>query len=270
MSINWIHFITWLFKRNLFLTVNAAKRTPSILQNIKKKGTVSTIAASDWLRFHTENRFKKKKNIKLWIKRLADFNAIYSFHESIAVDSTFYHFYRKFYCPKVTYWEQGQKVGFKRCRPKKKKSSMRDFYCNYAHFWFLFLGGLDCCFVFFLMSWIKPGSFEFVLKPRECTAIFPELDLREVTWFDSLFVFFVAHFIFLTTQMLVILPKKVAPFDEPTWEHLAATPLLSSPSCSVFKKGKKKKMYIFRSVIGVIFLVTYTRDSSSFLLFIPL
>lgn len=63
---------------------------------------------------------------------------------------------------------------------QKKKSSMRDFYCNYAHFWFLFLGGLDCCFGFF-MSWIKPGSFEFVLKPRECTAIFPELDLREVT-----------------------------------------------------------------------------------------
>lgn len=65
-------------------------------------------------------RKKTTKKIKLWIKRLADFNAIYSFHESIAVDSTFYHFYRKFYCPKVTYWEQGQKVGFKRCRPKKK------------------------------------------------------------------------------------------------------------------------------------------------------
>lgn len=55
---------------------------------------------------------------------------------------------------------------------------MRDFYCNYAHFWFLFLGGLDCVF---FMSWMKPGSFEFVLKPRGCTAIFPELDLREVT-----------------------------------------------------------------------------------------
>lgn len=42
-----------------------------------------------------------------------------------------------------------KKSALKDADQKKKKSSMRDFYCNYAHFWFLFLGGLDCVFFFY-------------------------------------------------------------------------------------------------------------------------
>lgn len=209
----------------------------------------------------------------MWIKRLADFNAIYSFHESIAVDSTFYHFYRKFYCPKVTYWEQGQKVGFKRCRPKKKKSSMRDFYCKYAHFWFLFLGGLECVFFFFFLwvGWnqevlslywsrgdVQQSFLSWILERLHDLTVLLLGGLLLV-----LFSFFVCTFHFLNNPNACNIAKKkshlLMNLPENIWRRLLSS--LRPPA--VYLKRKKKKMYIFRSVIGVIFLVTYTRDSSS-------
>lgn len=66
---------------------------------------------------------------------------------------------------------------------------------------FLFFNGL----VF--MNQIFKREFLIGSKLGKCRAIFTELDLREVPWFDCFFHFF-AHLVFLTTQMLVILPKK--------------------------------------------------------------
>lgn len=78
-----------------------------------------------------------------------------------------------------------------------------------------------------------------------------------------LFSFFVCTFHFLNNPNACNIAKKkshlLMNLPENIWRRLLSS--LRPPA--VYLKRKKKKMYIFRSVIGVIFLVTYTRDSSS-------
>lgn len=156
---------------------------------------------------------------------------------------------------------------------KKKKSSMRDFYCNYAHFWFLFLGGLDCVFFFFFLwvGWnqevlslywsrgdVQQSFLSWILERLHDLTVLLLGGLLLV-----LFSFFVCTFHFLNNPNACNIAKKkshlLMNLPENIWRRLLSS--LRPPA--VYLKRKKKKMYIFRSVISVIFLVTYTRDSSS-------
>lgn len=153
---------------------------------------------------------------------------------------------------------------------KKKKSSMRDFYCNYAHFWFLFLGGLDCVF-FLWVGWnqevlslywsrgdVQQSFLSWILERLHDLTVLLLGGLLLV-----LFSFFVCTFHFLNNPNACNIAKKkshlLMNLPENIWRRLLSS--LRPPA--VYLKRKKKKMYIFRSVISVIFLVTYTRDSSS-------
>ena len=105
-------------------------------------------------------------------------------------------------------------------------------------------------------KWRTNHSWSFdthcMLKPR----------LNRVLERGSMIWPFFAHFSFLTTQMLVILPKKkFRHFIEPTWEDVVSPP----SSALSYKLKKKKKTIIFPSVVGVIF---YSDVHSKTLLFL--
>lgn len=62
----------------------------------------------------------------LWTSWLTDVIYFLFFMKLLRWMAPFYHFYLKSYCPQVTYWEQGHKVGLKRRR--QNKSSMYYYY----------------------------------------------------------------------------------------------------------------------------------------------
>lgn len=153
---------------------------------------------------------------------------------------------------------------------QKKKSSMRDFYCNYAHFWFLFLGGLDCVF-FLWVGWnqevlslywsrgdVQQSFLSWILERLHDLTVLLLGGLLLV-----LFSFFVCTFHFLNNPNACNIAKKKSHLLMNLPENIWRRRLSSLRPPAVYLKRKKKKMYIFRSVISVIFLVTYTRDSSS-------
>lgn len=117
-----------------------------------KKGTVSTIAASDWLRFHTENRFKKekknnKKTLNCGLKGSLTLMQFILFTNRLRWIAPFTIFIENFIVLKSLIGNRVKKSALKDA-DQKNKSSMRDFYCNYAHFWFLFWGDWTVLFVF--------------------------------------------------------------------------------------------------------------------------
>lgn len=133
---------------------------------------------------------------------------------------------------------------------KKKKSSMRDFYCNYAHFWFLFLGGLDC--VFLWVGWnqevlslywsrgdVQQSFLSWILERLHDLTVLLLGGLLLV-----LFSFFVCTFHFLNNPNACNIAKKkshlLMNLPENIWRRLLSS---LRPPAVYLKRKKKKDVY---------------------------
>lgn len=155
---------------------------------------------------------------------------------------------------------------------QKKKNLPWEIFIVIMHiFGFFFWGGLDCVFFFLWVGWnqevlslywsrgdVQQSFLSWILERLHDLTVLLLGGLLLV-----LFSFFVCTFHFLNNPNACNIAKKkshlLMNLPENIWRRLLSS--LRPPA--VYLKRKKKKMYIFRSVIGVIFLVTYTRDSSS-------